>query len=312
MPRRSNALPIDGVLLLDKPGGMTSNSALQRARRLMNARKAGHTGTLDPLATGLLPICFGEATKFGGYLLDSDKGYRAEIRLGERTDTGDAEGQVVERRPVEVDRNRIEQVLAGFRGIQAQVPPMYSALKRDGRPLYELARAGMTVERQARQVCIHELALIDSGPATLHIEVLCSKGTYIRVLAEDIGEALGCGAHIRALRRTRVGPFGIAAGVGIEQLEDREPADRAGLLLPVDILLQDLTRIALPDESARNRFCCGMPIELGENQATDGPHRIYSPDGGFLGVGKVAGGRLLKPWRLVGEGREASPPAQKT
>ena len=190
---------VNGVLLLDKPVGVTSNRALQMARRLMNAQKAGHTGTLDPLASGLLPVMLGEATKFSADLLDADKSYRATVQLGVTTTTGDAEGEVMERRPVALEPGAIDEVLARFAGAIEQVPPMHSALKRDGRPLYELARAGVEVERAPRSVRIHGLRLVEQSGDTLVVDVDCSKGTYVRVLAEDIGKALGCGAHLAAL-----------------------------------------------------------------------------------------------------------------
>jgi tRNA pseudouridine55 synthase len=218
--------PVDGVLLLDKAAGVTSNAALQGVRRLYRAAKAGHTGTLDPLATGLLPVLFGEATKFGRELLDADKTYAAEIALGASTTTGDAEGDVVERRPVTSTRADIDRVLAGFRGEGAQVPPMYSALKRDGRPLYDYARAGKSVERAARPITIHELTLDAAAGDRLAVTVRCSKGTYIRVLAEDIGRSLGCGAHLARLRRLAIGPFSVAEAATAEGLAALDPVAR--------------------------------------------------------------------------------------
>src|SRR4051812_47701901 len=203
MPARD----VDGVLLLDKPSGISSNAALQSARRLFAARRAGHTGTLDPMATGLLVLCFGEATKFSGALLDADKAYAARVRLGARTSTGDAEGEVIERREVRAGPAQIEAALARFRGGIEQVPPMHSAIKHLGRPLYAYARKGETVERSARRVVIRELVLEGMSGEEIDLRVACSKGTYIRTLAEDIGEALGCGGHLSALRRTAVGPF---------------------------------------------------------------------------------------------------------
>ena len=211
MARRRRGTPIDGVLLLDKAPGVSSNRALQQVRRLYDAQKAGHTGTLDPMATGLLPVCFGEATKFSAYLLDADKRYRARIRLGEITDTGDADGEVIERRPVAAFADTdIENALAGLRGEIDQVPPMYSALKHQGRPLYELARQGKTIARAARRVTVYDMRLLERDADGFELDVTCSKGTYIRSLAEDIGQALGCGAHITALRRLRTGAFDAA------------------------------------------------------------------------------------------------------
>ncbi len=219
MARRRQGLPVNGVLLLDKPAGMSSNHALQRVRRLFQAQKAGHTGTLDPMATGLLPVCFGEATKFSSYLLDADKCYRTYVRLGEITDTGDAEGAVVERRSVAgFTDTDIERALASFRGEIKQVPPMYSALKHQGRPLYELARQGKTIERAPRPVTVYDMRLLGRDASGFELEVACSKGTYIRTLAEDIGHALGCGAHITALRRLRTGTFDDSGMVSLETL----------------------------------------------------------------------------------------------
>ncbi|HZH57219.1 tRNA pseudouridine(55) synthase TruB [Yanghanlia caeni] len=218
--RRGEA--IDGVLLLDKPEGLSSNHALQRAKRALDARKAGHTGTLDPFATGLLVCCLGRATKICGPMLDADKCYEATLRFGEETDSGDLTGNVVARAPADfsaVERSELEQVLAQFRGEIEQVPPMYSALKRDGKPLYEYARQGIELERPARRVTIHELELLAFDGASARVRVACSKGTYIRTLAQDIGRRLGCGAHLSALRRTRVGPFDLDDAVGLEALQ---------------------------------------------------------------------------------------------
>ncbi|MGI4982421.1 MAG: tRNA pseudouridine(55) synthase TruB [Janthinobacterium lividum] len=217
---------LDGVLLLDKPVGLSSHDALLRVKGMLRAKKAGHTGTLDPLASGLLPLCFGEATKFSQDLLDADKYYEATMRLGERSDTGDAEGAIVETRPVTCDLAAVDAVIARFRGEIEQVPPMYSAIKRDGKPLYEYARAGQTVERAARPVTIHALERLSdatelAATQEVRVRVHCSKGTYIRTLAEDIGEALGCGAHLRALRRTRVGALTLDQAVTLQTLQDR-------------------------------------------------------------------------------------------
>ena len=217
---------VDGVLLLDKPLHLSSNDALQKARRFFSAAKAGHTGTLDPLATGLLPVCFGEATKFSADLLDADKAYVADVRLGQTTATGDAEGEVLQTRPVQVSAEQLAAVLPRFTGVIAQVPPMYSALKRDGKPLYELARQGLEVEREAREVTILSLAASDFDGINFRLHVDCSKGTYIRTLAEDIGETLGCGAHLTGLRRTRVGPLELDRAVSLVELENTEEADR--------------------------------------------------------------------------------------
>lgn len=299
MRSRTDARDLSGVLLLDKPGGMSSNFALQRAKRLFRARKAGHTGTLDPLATGLLPVCLGEATKFGAYLLDSDKGYLTEVRLGARTDTGDADGEIVERRPVgEMKEADILEVLRRFSGPQTQIPPMYSALKRDGRPLYELARAGIVVDRPPRNIVIHSIAMQHWSREALTLEVLCSKGTYIRVLAEDIGNALGCGAHVGSLRRTRVGPFSIAEAISMEVLEEQSDPERDGLLLPTDSLLQGFPGLDL-DTSLSRRFCCGMAVDWLGGSSTAGIYRVYGGDAELLGLGELSPAGRLEPKRLL-------------
>ena len=293
---RSPRRQVDGLLLLDKGAGVTSNAALQAARRLYRAAKAGHTGTLDPLATGLLPVLFGEATKFGGELLDADKTYAAEIALGSTTTTGDAEGEVVERYPVSATRAEVERVLAGFRGEGVQVPPMYSALKRDGRPLYEYARAGQSVERAARPIRIHELTLDALEGASLSITVRCSKGTYIRVLAEDIGRTLRCGAHLARLRRLAIGPFSLAGAVTIEALESLDAGARDARLLPLGALIGHLPAITLGEEATR-RFAQGQSTDCPGSEP--GPARVYGPGGAFLGIGTVGPDGRLQPRRLL-------------
>jgi tRNA pseudouridine55 synthase len=290
---------VDGLLLVDKAAGVTSNAALQAARRLYRAAKGGHTGTLDPLATGLLPVLFGEATKFGGELLDADKTYTAEIALGATTTTGDAEGEVVERRHVALGRVEIQRVLAGFRGELRQVPPMYSALKRHGRPLYEYARAGCSVERTARRIRIHELRLDAVAAERLAITVRCSKGTYVRVLAEDIGRALGCGAHLAQLRRVEIGPFSLSGTVTIEALEALGGEAREARLLPVDAVLGHLPAATL-GQVAASRFMQGQPAEL--PGAGSGRIRVYGPAGTFVGIGEVGADGRLQPRRLISSG----------
>jgi tRNA pseudouridine55 synthase len=297
---------VDGVLLLDKPLGLTSNAALQRVRRLYRAERAGHAGTLDPLATGLLPVLFGEATKFGGEMLAADKRYRATISLGVRTSTGDAEGEVIERRPVAVERGRIEGVLRRFVGRIEQTPPMYSALKRGGRPLYAYARAGETVEREPRTVTIHELRLEAFAGACLEVDVRCSKGTYIRTLAEDIGAALGCGAHLGALRRTEVGPFRLAAAHALADLECAPEAERVELLLPVDRLLAHLPPVAL-EPGAAERFAHGQTVTAPAGFPS-GPLRVYGAGGRLLGVGDCDADGLVQPRRLVRQDVKACEP----
>jgi tRNA pseudouridine55 synthase len=253
--------PVHGVLLLDKPLGWSSNDALQKAKWLLRAEKAGHTGTLDPLATGVLPLCFGAATKFSQLQLDADKTYQAVARLGLKTSTGDAEGETIEERVVEVTQEDIARVLSGFTGRIRQTPPMHSALKKDGRALYEYARAGIEVEREAREVTIYELAAtLDSADGTrqaLKLAVKCSKGTYIRTLAEDIGEVLGCGAHLSALRRIETGGFHESKCVTLTALEAMTEEERLGCLLPVESLLRDHTVVMLDAQNA-GRFLSGL------------------------------------------------------
>ena len=286
---------VDGVLLLDKASGMTSNDALQKARRLFSAAKGGHTGTLDPMATGLLPLCFGEATKFSADLLDADKTYEADVKLGITTDTGDAEGQVLTNAAVTTSIADVERLLPRFTGPIKQVPPMHSALKRDGRPLYELARQGIEVEREARDVTIHALDMLGLEGDVLRLRVSCSKGTYIRVLAADIGQALGCGAHLTALRRTRVGDLVLERSVTLSQLELQDEVQRGAHLLPVDALLQSLPAVHLAADEA-NRFSHGNPVTLPTGLL--GKIRVYA-EGRLLGVGEPGPGSLLWPKRLV-------------
>lgn len=294
-PRRPPRRRVDGVLVLDKPVGMTSNGALQAARRLLNAEKAGHTGTLDPLASGLLPLCFGEATKFAGYLLDADKTYEAQVRLGVRTDTGDAEGLVVETRPVQCGAAEVAQVLRRFEGPIAQIPPMHSALKRDGRPLYEYAREGRTVERAAREVVIHGIELLDFAGARFSIRVACSKGTYMRTLAEDVGAALGCGAHLTALRRTAIGALSLAGSVTLPEFDAMTPEARDARLAPVDCFLLDLPVLDL-DAGAAARFNHGQAVAA--QGRGPGRVRVYG-EGRLLGVAEVRPDGLAHPRRLV-------------
>ncbi|GAA4028026.1 tRNA pseudouridine(55) synthase TruB [Actimicrobium antarcticum] len=302
-PPRKKRVPVHGVLLLDKAAGHSSNDVLIKAKRLFNAEKAGHTGTLDPFATGLLPLCFGEATKFAQDLLEADKTYETVIHLGLRTDTGDTEGVILETLPVDVSRARIDEVLAQFRGPIDQVPPMYSALKRDGKPLYEYARAGITLEREARPVVIHLLEFVDFDSPFLTLRVRCSKGTYIRVLGEDIGAALGCGAHLKALRRTQVGTLLLADAVTLEQLAAVAEEERGTMLDPVDALLDSFPVLALTDELAR-RFLHGQRISLGKEDvalpATTGRVRVYrASDDCLLGTGQMQEFGVVAPERLV-------------
>ena len=286
---------VDGVLLLDKAQGMSSNDALQKARRLFSAAKGGHTGTLDPLATGLLPLCFGEATKFSADLLDADKTYEAELLLGVSTDSGDAEGVVTATAEVKVTSADIARVLPQFTGDILQVPPMHSALKRDGRPLYELVRQGITVDREPRPVTIHAIELLEFAGTRLRLSVSCSKGTYIRVLAQDIGAALGCGAHLTALRRTRVGDLVLDGAMTLAQIDSIEEGERVACLRPVDALLQSLPRVDLSGE-AEQRFSHGNPVDLPDGLS--GKIRVYAEDR-LIGVGEPGPGQRLWPKRLV-------------
>ncbi|MEF7615772.1 tRNA pseudouridine(55) synthase TruB [Aquincola sp. MAHUQ-54] len=294
---------LHGVLLLDKPLGLSSNDALQKAKWLLRAEKAGHTGTLDPLATGLLPLCFGAATKFSQISLDADKAYRATLALGRTTTTGDAEGEVLQQRPVAVDRAAIDAACARLTGAIAQLPPMHSALKRDGRALYEYARAGIEVERTPRTVTIHRIDIVEWQADSLVIDVRCSKGTYIRTLAQDLGEALGCGAHLSALRRTGSGPLQVEDAVTLDQLTALDEPAREALLKPVDWLLSDWPRVALPHDEA-GRFLTGLRRRV---RMADAPAvRVYGPQpSAFLGSAHITSGeliadRLLSPVEVQG------------
>ena len=297
MARARRGEPVDGVLLLDKPSGITSNLALQKARRLLAAAKAGHTGTLDPLASGLLPLTFGEATKFSSDLLDAAKTYEAEIALGVVTSTGDAEGDVTATADVAASVSEVEATLRQLSGAIEQVPPMYSALKRAGRPLYTYARAGEEVERAARIVVIHRLELIAFERTRLRVLVECSKGTYVRVLAHDIGSRLGCGAHLAALRRNRVGSLTLAGSITLDALAALAPEARRALLLPLDALIDRLPRIEL-DAGLADRFSQGQRLALGPGNPC-GRVRVVGPSARLLGVARIDEHGLLAPHRLV-------------
>ncbi len=288
---------IDGLLLLDKPSGITSNDALQKGRRLVNAAKAGHTGTLDPLASGLLPLCFGEATKFSADLFDADKTYEATLRFGIVTATGDSEGEIVATYPVTHTPADLADLLPRFTGTLQQTPPMYSALKRDGKPLYELARKGIEVERASREITIHALTLLTVDAGSAQISVTCSKGTYIRTLAEDIGAALGCGAHLTALRRTGVGALGVEHAWTLEALAALPENERTHALLPLDTLLSTLPRIEL-DAGAAERFTHGNPVPLPTSGKNAGKYRVYHASR-LLGIGKHDAQNCLWPKRLI-------------
>ena len=302
--------PVHGVLLLDKPLGLSSNQALQKAKWLLRAEKAGHTGTLDPLATGVLPLCFGAATKFRQLHLDAAKTYETTVRLGLKTSTGDAEGDVIETRPVTCTAGQVVEVLDRFMGPIAQVPPMHSALKKDGKPLYEYARDGQTVEREARQAVIHDLDLLDmqlDGDApSLQLRVRCSKGTYIRTLGEDIGEALGCGGHLTMLRRTATGPFDATQCITLDALASETEDQRLAHLAPVQVLLEGHVPVTLDADNA-GRYLSGVR-RRGEwpdqNQVVVfGPAPTTStntsnPLAVLLGSGHTEGGELI-PGRLL-------------
>jgi tRNA pseudouridine55 synthase len=295
---------IDGVLLLKKPAGWTSNAALQKAKRLYFAAKAGHTGTLDPFASGLLPICLGQATRFSSYALHGDKTYRATLQLGITTTTGDTEGPPVAFRPVETSQEAIRKTLLGFTGTLRQIPPMHSAIKHQGKALYEYARAGIEIDRKPRDVTIYSLTVEALQEDRLTLNVRCSGGTYIRTLAEDIGEALGCGAHLVGLERTAVGTFSIEQAISLESLEAMQPPERQTALLPADSLLVSLPQIYVNADSAL-LLAHGKTIPLPAN-VPNGIVRAYSPHG-FLGL--VESGSDLKAYRLMDTRRivEGSP-----
>jgi tRNA pseudouridine55 synthase len=299
---RSGQRAVNGVLFLDKPTGITSHTAVQRVRRLYGAAKAGHTGTLDPLATGLLPVCLGEATKFSHLLLEADKGYLASIRLDVTTSTGDLDGEVTARFPVNVTHDEVEAVMKEFTGDILQTPPMYSAIKHQGQPLYKLARAGVELPRAPRRIFISSLVLVGLDGNELKVRVHCSKGTYVRVLAEDIGRKLGCGGSLSALRREAVGGFSLNSGaVTLELLEPLSPADRDSLLLPADTLVASLPRYDL-DVGETRRLSQGQPVERKGEATVEGLARIYGPDREFLGVAEVTGPGRIVPKRLTARG----------
>ncbi len=294
--RRSGGA-VDGVLLLDKPLGLTSNAALVLARRLLGAAKAGHTGTLDPLATGLLVVCLGEATKFAGFLLDADKTYEAVIKLGVATTTGDAEGAVVYRGDLSCAMAQLDAVLPKFVGQLEQRPPMFSALKHQGRPLYEYAREGKTVDRPAREVFVHELTVLQRRVDELQVRVRVSKGTYIRTLAEDIGERLGCGAYLKALRRTAIGALDVNQARTLDQLQAMPPEDSRALLQPPDLLVAGLPKTEL-DAATTRAIRQGRSVSVPQLDPV-GQVAMYASGSGFLGVGEVQSPGRLSPRRLL-------------
>ena len=287
---------IDGVLLLDKPIGLTSNSALQKAKRLFNAAKAGHTGTLDPFATGLLPLCLGEATKFSQFLLDADKTYLAEVKLGVRTSSGDLDGDVISTRNVKVTEREVRDALQHFVGEIDQVPPMHSALKHHGKPLYEYARQGIEIPRKARRVKVHSIALQDLHGDLCRLHVHCGKGFYVRALADELGEQLGCGAHLVGLRRLGVAGFQVEEAVTLVQLQTLEGDALDAVLRPADAMILDLPEIAL-DVEAEWQLTHGQPVWLPRLKVDD-VYRIYGAKGLFLGVAHVNAEGKLAPKRL--------------
>lgn len=308
MSRRGNARvayrDIDGLLLFDKSVGPSSNQALQRVRRLFRARKAGHCGSLDPFASGVLPICFGEATKFSNYLLDADKIYRAECRLGIRTATGDVEGEVLEALPVRVTEADVRAAMAGLTGDIEQVPPMYSALRHEGKRLYQLARAGETVARKPRPIRIHRFELCELEGERLSFEVFCSKGTYVRTLAEDLGAALGCGAHLTALRRTAVDQFDESDSTdeaGLLSLAEQGEAALDARLLSISTMLAHIPERRLTEEEAR-AIRHGKAIS-NASDAVPGIHRLVDSGGGFIGLGEISPEGVVKAKRLMNTGR---------
>ncbi len=299
--RRARGRPVNGILLLDKPLGFTSNDALQKVKHLFFAQKAGHTGSLDPLADGMLPICFGIATRLSAFLLDSDKYYQVRVKLGETTATGDTEGEVLETRATEgIGEEEIAAVLPRFRGRISQLPPMYSALKHKGERLYKLAREGIEVEREPREITIHALELGEVQGQEFDLQVHCSKGTYVRTLAEDIGEALGCGAHVTALRRTGVGPYTGMEMISMEQVEQaaldgNEALD--ALLLPVDTALSDWPAVHL-NQDASYYLKMGQAVVV-PKAPTSGWVRLYEEPERFVGVGVVQDDGRIAPKRLL-------------
>ncbi len=292
---------VHGILLLDKPLGLSSAGAVARAKRLFNARKAGHTGSLDPLASGLLPLCFGEATKFGAQLLAADKTYRVTVRLGERTPSADRETAVIETREVPVlSPQQVRDELARFPRDYHQVPPMHSALKQDGKPLYEYARAGLVRQRAARAIMIHDMRMLDWQPPNLIFDVRCTKGAYIRVLAEDLAAQMGTVGHLAALRRLAVAPFGAEPPWSFDALESMTPAQRLGVLLPVDAALRSWRRFDLPAAGV-SAFRQGQTVSIPPQvpETATGTVRIYSDGLGFLGLGEIVAAGRLVPLRLI-------------
>ncbi|WP_302945357.1 tRNA pseudouridine(55) synthase TruB [Turicimonas muris] len=301
MSRRKKGDKIDGVLMLDKPVGLSSNTALQKARRALNAQKAGHTGTLDPFASGLLPLCFGEATKFSADLLHADKEYVASIKFGETTTTADVEGEIIETRPVDFTEEQLHKALESLTGEIDQIPPMYSALKKDGVRLYELARQGQEIEREPRRVTVYELELLSFNKPEALVRVKCSKGTYVRVLGEDIGKILGCGAHLTALRRTKIADIDISEAVSLQDFEEADIAQRLDMLDPPDRLLSQLEPIELKEELAV-RFLHGQSIRITRSENSEKKVKVYRLSDGkreLLGCARLSTDGVLSTERLI-------------
>lgn len=300
VPGKNNRL-VNGILLLDKPSGISSNQALQKVKRLFNARKAGHTGSLDPLATGMLPVCFGEATKVSGFLLDADKRYLAQCRLGIRTDSADSEGNIIRQAAVpSFSRTEIDNVLSQFCGSIQQIPPMHSAIKHHGVRLYKLARQGEEVERKPRQVTVYDIKLLDYQREIIEFDVTCSKGTYIRTLADDIGEVLGCGAHITALRRLHVAPFAEQKMYNLEQLntmKEQGVSELEQCLLPMEDALSDWPKVCLSQDAVH--FICQGQAVFVPNMRHQGYVRLFLPSNQFLGIGTVQDDGRIAPKRLM-------------
>ena len=300
-PAEKKGDKIDGVLMLDKPVGLSSNTALQKARRALNAQKAGHTGTLDPFASGLLPLCFGEATKFSADLLHADKEYVASIKFGETTTTADVEGEIIETRPVDFTEEQLHKALESLTGEIDQIPPMYSALKKDGVRLYELARQGQEIEREPRRVTVYELELLSFNKPEALVRVKCSKGTYVRVLGEDIGKILGCGAHLTALRRTKIADIDISEAVSLQDFEEADIAQRLDMLDPPDRLLSQLEPIELKEELAV-RFLHGQSIRITRSENSEKKVKVYRLSDGkreLLGCARLSTDGVLSAERLI-------------
>ncbi len=300
MARRRKGKPIDGVLVVDKPSGISSNDVVQQAKRMFNAQKVGHCGSLDPLATGVLPLCFGEATKFSQFLLDADKAYWTQIRLGITTETGDADGEVVQETDASaIDTCKVEAALAGFRGAIEQVPSMYSALKHKGQPLYKLARQGIEVERQARKVTIHSLELEKLENCCVELRVHCTKGTYIRSLAEDLGAALGCGGHVTKLRRLAGGPYLESQAVTLAALTEMDEQEREACLLPASTAVCQWPPVRL-EANAAHYLMQGQPVQVG-GAPPQGWVQIFesAEEQRFLGVGEILSDGRVAPRRLI-------------